>query len=196
MPHGGYFQREVPPDDAELTRVGPGTPCGEYLRRFWQPVAFARDLGDVPLRLAHHGRGSRALPRRRAAGSGCSTCTACTAAPRWSTGIIAERGPPVLLPRLALRRGRRRSRDARGAGGQHVSAPDLPGRLSDARVRGADLRVSRARRTGARRFPLYDTLRPAGFRAAGRPRASSCRATGSRSRTTAWTPCTRPSCMR
>jgi nitrite reductase/ring-hydroxylating ferredoxin subunit len=51
VPHGGYFQRETPPDDAELTRVGPGTPCGEYLRRFWQPVAFARDLGDVPLRL-------------------------------------------------------------------------------------------------------------------------------------------------
>jgi phenylpropionate dioxygenase-like ring-hydroxylating dioxygenase large terminal subunit len=51
MPYGGYFQREVPPDDAELTRVGPGTPCGEYLRRFWQPVAFARDLRDVPLRL-------------------------------------------------------------------------------------------------------------------------------------------------
>jgi phenylpropionate dioxygenase-like ring-hydroxylating dioxygenase large terminal subunit len=31
--------------------VGPGTPCGEYLRRFWQPVAFARELGQVPLRL-------------------------------------------------------------------------------------------------------------------------------------------------
>jgi nitrite reductase/ring-hydroxylating ferredoxin subunit len=50
-PHGGYFQREMPAEDAELTRVGPGTPCGEYLRRFWQPVAFARDLRDVPLRL-------------------------------------------------------------------------------------------------------------------------------------------------
>lgn len=51
VPYGGYFQREVPPDDAELTRVGPGTPGGEYLRRFWQPVAFARDLRDVPVRL-------------------------------------------------------------------------------------------------------------------------------------------------
>jgi phenylpropionate dioxygenase-like ring-hydroxylating dioxygenase large terminal subunit len=49
--HGGYYQREVPPDDAELTRVGPGTPGGEYLRRFWQPVAFARDVRDAPLRL-------------------------------------------------------------------------------------------------------------------------------------------------
>jgi phenylpropionate dioxygenase-like ring-hydroxylating dioxygenase large terminal subunit len=51
VPYGGYFGRETPPDDVELTRVGPGTPCGEYLRRFWQPVAFARDLRDVPLRL-------------------------------------------------------------------------------------------------------------------------------------------------
>jgi phenylpropionate dioxygenase-like ring-hydroxylating dioxygenase large terminal subunit len=31
--------------------VGPGTPGGEYLRRFWQPVIFARDLGEVPRRL-------------------------------------------------------------------------------------------------------------------------------------------------
>ena len=49
--YGGYLRRDVPPEDAELTHVGPGTPGGEYLRRFWQPVAFARDLGDVPRRL-------------------------------------------------------------------------------------------------------------------------------------------------
>jgi nitrite reductase/ring-hydroxylating ferredoxin subunit len=50
-PYGAYLTREVPPPDDELTRVGPGTPCGEYLRRFWQPVAFARELGDAPLRI-------------------------------------------------------------------------------------------------------------------------------------------------
>ena len=33
-----------------MTRVGPGTPCGEYLRRFWQPVAFAREL-ETPRRV-------------------------------------------------------------------------------------------------------------------------------------------------
>jgi nitrite reductase/ring-hydroxylating ferredoxin subunit len=49
--YGGYHRRDVPTDDAELTRVGPGTPCGEYLRRYWQPVAFERDLGDVPRRV-------------------------------------------------------------------------------------------------------------------------------------------------
>src|SRR2546423_9595025 len=29
-----------------LTRVGPGTPCGELLRRYWQPVALARELTE------------------------------------------------------------------------------------------------------------------------------------------------------
>jgi phenylpropionate dioxygenase-like ring-hydroxylating dioxygenase large terminal subunit len=50
-PFSGYHRREVPPPDPELTPVGPGTPGGEYLRRFWQPVAFSRDLGETPQRL-------------------------------------------------------------------------------------------------------------------------------------------------
>ena len=50
-PFDGYHRREVPAPDPELTEVGPGTPGGEYLRRFWQPVAFARDLAQTPLRV-------------------------------------------------------------------------------------------------------------------------------------------------
>ena len=46
-----YYHRGVPPADDELTRVGPGTPCGEYLRRFWQPIIVSSELGDVPKRL-------------------------------------------------------------------------------------------------------------------------------------------------
>src|SRR5262245_10441867 len=49
--YGAYYHREVPQEDVELTHVGPGTPCGEYLRRFWQPVAFSHDLADLPVRL-------------------------------------------------------------------------------------------------------------------------------------------------
>src|SRR5438093_949314 len=48
---GGYQHRDVPQEDTELTHVGPGTPCGEYLRRFWQPVCFADELRDVPRRV-------------------------------------------------------------------------------------------------------------------------------------------------
>ncbi len=49
--YGGYFHRDVPEEDAELTHVGPGTPGGEYLRRFWQPVCFSDDLNDLPHRV-------------------------------------------------------------------------------------------------------------------------------------------------
>ena len=38
---GGYHHRDVPQEDTELTHVGPGTPCGEYFRRFWQPICFS-----------------------------------------------------------------------------------------------------------------------------------------------------------
>jgi nitrite reductase/ring-hydroxylating ferredoxin subunit len=34
--------------DSELTRVGPGTPAGEYLRRYWHPVHLSAQLGERP----------------------------------------------------------------------------------------------------------------------------------------------------
>ena len=48
---GGYYHREIPEEDAELTHVGPGTPCGEYFRRFWQPICFSDELRDLPHRV-------------------------------------------------------------------------------------------------------------------------------------------------
>lgn len=33
-----------------LTETNPGTPCGEFMRRYWQPVALSEELeGDTPL---------------------------------------------------------------------------------------------------------------------------------------------------
>ena len=49
--YSGYHHRQVPQEDAELAHVGPETPCGEYMRRFWQPVCFADDLKELPLKL-------------------------------------------------------------------------------------------------------------------------------------------------
>jgi len=49
--YGGYLHREVPEEDAELSHVGPDTPCGEYLRRFWQPICFSDELKDLPHRV-------------------------------------------------------------------------------------------------------------------------------------------------
>ncbi len=42
-------------ENERLTRVGPGTPCGELMRRYWQPAALAEELppggAPVPIRL-------------------------------------------------------------------------------------------------------------------------------------------------
>ena len=32
-----------------LTRVGPGTPCGAMLRRYWWPIALAENLKEAPM---------------------------------------------------------------------------------------------------------------------------------------------------
>ena len=49
--YGGYFNPTRPPEDTELTHAGPGSPGGEYLRRFWQPVALVSQVKDVPLKI-------------------------------------------------------------------------------------------------------------------------------------------------
>jgi phenylpropionate dioxygenase-like ring-hydroxylating dioxygenase large terminal subunit len=47
--YGAYHHRDIPKEDTELTQVGPRTPCGEYLRRYWQPIAHSADLNDLPV---------------------------------------------------------------------------------------------------------------------------------------------------
>ena len=47
--YSGYYQTSVLTDDEELTHTGPGTPCGEYMRRFWWPVAMVEQVTDIPL---------------------------------------------------------------------------------------------------------------------------------------------------
>ena len=49
--YSGYHHRQVPVEDAELTHVGPDTPCGEYMRRFWQPICYSDELKDLPRRV-------------------------------------------------------------------------------------------------------------------------------------------------
>ena len=44
----GYRQAQPAGIDEELARVGPGTPCGEYLRCFWHPVFITSELDDLP----------------------------------------------------------------------------------------------------------------------------------------------------
>lgn len=44
----GYSQSQPKEIDAEIARIGPGTPGGEYMRRFWHPVFLTEELGDLP----------------------------------------------------------------------------------------------------------------------------------------------------
>jgi 5,5'-dehydrodivanillate O-demethylase len=36
----------TPQENERLVRVGPGTPAGELLRRYWFPTAFVCDLSE------------------------------------------------------------------------------------------------------------------------------------------------------
>ncbi len=47
----GHLKRSIPEPDHELTSVGPDTPCGEWMRRSWQPIAMTSEVGDLPLAL-------------------------------------------------------------------------------------------------------------------------------------------------
>lgn len=42
---------KVPKEDAYLTHVGPNTPCGELMRRYWHPVCLSSELIDLPKRV-------------------------------------------------------------------------------------------------------------------------------------------------
>lgn len=53
----GYQQSKSPRSGHNelLVRVGPGTACGEYLRRFWQPIIMTSEIGDLPVAIRRFG---------------------------------------------------------------------------------------------------------------------------------------------
>ena len=48
---GSAYGRVKPFHDAEITEVGPGTPCGEFMRRYWHPIEMSERLGERPIKL-------------------------------------------------------------------------------------------------------------------------------------------------
>ena len=48
-PYSGYHNRPVQHSDDFITQVGPGTPGGEYLRKYWHPFLIASELKDLPV---------------------------------------------------------------------------------------------------------------------------------------------------
>ena len=43
----GYELKHSKEIDEEITRIGPGTKAGEYLRRFWHPIFISSELDEV-----------------------------------------------------------------------------------------------------------------------------------------------------
>ena len=76
-----------------LTEVGPGTPMGELLRRYWQPIAAVAELDDNADQAgAADGRRPGALQGPVAAATACSTGTARIAAPTSPTASSRSAG--------------------------------------------------------------------------------------------------------
>lgn len=46
---GRAYGKPSPTYDAKLVHAGPGTPGGELLRRYWQPIARSDEIGDLPV---------------------------------------------------------------------------------------------------------------------------------------------------
>ena len=47
-PYSAYEREHATTEDTELTHVEGRSPAGEYLRRFWQPVALSSEVGELP----------------------------------------------------------------------------------------------------------------------------------------------------
>ena len=76
----GYVEPHHGESDELLVRTSRGTACGEYLRRYWQPVALASEIDDLPRLIrvmgeelvifrdksGHYGLVHRQCPHRRA----------------------------------------------------------------------------------------------------------------------------------
>ena len=84
-----------------LTRVGPGTPAGEMLRRYWHPIAFVQELKNRPIAETNFGRRSCSLSRRA---KSAGTARFAVLASRNVAGIWPPGGwrAALLLPRMAL----------------------------------------------------------------------------------------------
>ena len=87
----GYHKPISGVENPELTHIERTTPCGEYLRRYWQPVAMSSELGSLPmvveilgehLVLFRDGSGQIGLLHRHCSHRGASL----------EYGIVAERG--------------------------------------------------------------------------------------------------------
>ena len=48
---GTAYGRRAQTHDPEITEIGPGTPCGELMRRYWHPIEMSERLGERPVKV-------------------------------------------------------------------------------------------------------------------------------------------------
>ena len=119
---------------------GRGTPCGEFLRRYWHPVALADEATDRPRQVRLLGEDlilfrDRTGPARAALPA--------LHPPRHDALLRPGRGPrhPLLLSRLAVRHGRTMSRTAVRARRGQAQAHGAPALVSGRGALRPDLRL-------------------------------------------------------
>ena len=129
----------VPKEDETLTHVGFGTPMGELLRRYWQPVALLAELQDLPKRI-------RILCEDLVVfrdGSGRAGVSPQMLSSRHVPRIRPARGRryPLLLSRLEVRRRRALPGTTGRATTQRLLYQSPTALVSGARVRRARVRL-------------------------------------------------------
>ena len=160
-PYSGYHLQPEPDSDTLLTDVSPGSPCGEYLRRYWQPFLLSSELRDVPLPVRLFGE-DLVVFRDRSNSIGLLHRHCATAARRWSTAspsaasaAATTAGNTTSTARSSKRRASRRGARSRTA---YVRAP-----IRSTSTRGlifAYLGPPEKRPT----FPVYDVFESADYR--------------------------------
>lgn len=90
-PYSGYLQRTPPEQERYLTQVGPGTPMGEFFRRFWQPICLAEELTDVPKTIRILGE-DLIVFRDKSGRFGLFHPFCCHRGAALENGIVSERG--------------------------------------------------------------------------------------------------------
>jgi phenylpropionate dioxygenase-like ring-hydroxylating dioxygenase large terminal subunit len=89
--YSGYHRNNAPRPDLLIAQVGPGTPGGEYQRRFWHPVAYLSELDKVPLRVRALGE-DLVLYKDGGGQVGCLHLHCCHRNTSLEYGIVQERG--------------------------------------------------------------------------------------------------------
>ena len=155
-PYGAYYNPVLPGEDAAATHVEKGSIGGEYLRRFWQPVAMTSELGELPIKVRMFGEDL--ILFRTTAGDYGLLDLHCSHRGTLARIRIAHRlRNPLLLSRLAVRNRWPHPRNARRPSRQHVEGSALPRGLSREAVPGSRFSVTSAHPNKIPEFPIYDS---------------------------------------